>query len=863
MTSPQTTLLSVTAATAICFAGLFPGPARAAPHEAASTAASAVDATAQWAPVGPNGQAGAITRALGAPDRAILIPAFGIGPWITDDGGSTWRQLPDPPGVRNLGDANRVLLDPADPTHWWYAGTAAASEQSVLLETHDDGRTWTESMRFEGTLLAVLQPTEPSKTILATTTGPTTATVHTRDGQHPWTAQPIDTGEEIRHITATDGALVLRGFFAMWRLDDPGSGTAPVEIYRVEEEARRAVDAALDSEAGPLGVATSDPDEDDGQIWDMASTASVILVRELGRGIVGSTDGGASWVDWPLAHGVDAITSEGDALYLVRSDGTARAVDVTTDAGASFTEIPLPQDGAINHEFTTWDDGSITTANPRSGLYRTTDGGKRWERVGVQGTSGLDLLVHNDRLFSGTEYGLASTTVPITDHEWGITGGEARVGTTVPELDSAGGDEPLWRAVNAAFNVLDVQSSSDGGRTWEGRSSLFGSATGLMAHPADPNTIVMAWHNGQQCGLHTSHDGGETWGTKLGDCFDAVVGDPRDPKRVWLGGPSGLFRSDDGGRTGVKVSDIPSTTILLDKHRLIIGGDELHTSEDDGATFTKSTEPSSVSTAADAQFTSLVRSGPRVFAGFTTGVNTSDSGVLLSTDSGRTWTDFSTGIQNSEVLSLELGPGGDSLFAGTRNGGVHMTPLPPRVAPTALSDRVETRAGEPVKIDVLANDSGGDLDIDPGTVAVRLGDGPVAEWASSLQVDGEGRFDVDAATGSVVFTPQSGFVGTTRTVEYRFANTDGDVAEGELSVAVTLSTTPGGGDDGGSDDPGAGGSGGSGQDSDPLATTGVNALAYAGGALTLLALGAVLAFRGRLRRQRATATTAPEVASHD
>ncbi|MGG7465162.1 Ig-like domain-containing protein [Plantibacter sp. YIM 135347] len=865
----RTTLLSLTAAAAICLSGALPGSGLV-PSPATARAASASNDAAQWTAIGPNGQAGTIARSPEAPDHAILIPSFGVGPWVTDDAGSTWRQLPDPPGVRNAGDANRVLIDPADPSHWWYAGTAATTAESVLLETHDDGRTWAETARFNGELLSFFRPeaaragasagsTSPtgssSEMILATTTSATTAAVHTRTTGDAWMSRTIDTGEAINEISQSGDALVLRGFFAMWRLDLTDDDASPVEIYRVSAESRRLI------EADPaLAFPTAADADDEPLIWDATTTPSVILVKDLGRGLVGSTDGGSTWSEWNHPNGVASMSSEGDAIYLVRAGAGPRTVDITTDAGATFTEMSMHEDGSVGHQFTTWADGSITASHPRSGLYRTTDGGTRWERVGVQGTSGLDLLTRaaTDRLFAATEYGLAATDLPVGGSEWGATGGEARVGSTVADLATAGDGEAIWKAVNAAFDQLKLYSSTDEGSTWQDRSTMLARSRALMAHPADADLVISSWESGDRCGLRSTTDGGATWSMRSSDCFDAIVGDPNDPDRVWFGGPAGLFRSDDGGATGVLVSDRPATTILLDKHRIVIGGDDIYTSEDDGATFTKSDQPATMG-AAGPNFTSLVRSGPRIFAGFTTGSNVAGSGVLLSSDGGRTWADFSTGIQNSEVLSLAISADGGSLFAGTRDGGVHTTALPPRLAPTAVSDSIHTRSGEPVRIDVLGNDSGGDLDIDPGSVVLRsgddgagddaTGDGPI-DWSSSVTVPGQGSFEVDATTGAVVFTPDSAFVGTTGTIHYRFANTDGETAEAGLSVVVDAATVPGGGDSG---DSGAGGHGQVGTGGpDAFADTGVNALVWAAGALALLVIGAALSLRSRFRRRTAT-----------
>ncbi len=94
--------------------------------------------------------------------------------------------------------------------------------------------------------------------------------------------------------------------------------------------------------------------------------------------------------------------------------------------------------------------------------------------------------------------------------------------------------------------------SDDGGRTWsrqrvaalagpDGRGPLQ-----LVAHPADPDTLLAAGESG----LLRSADGGRTWETLLPGAVTAAAFVPRDPQQLLAYElDRGLVRSADGGGT--------------------------------------------------------------------------------------------------------------------------------------------------------------------------------------------------------------------------------------------------------------------------------------------------------------------------
>ncbi|MFC7432810.1 MULTISPECIES: Ig-like domain-containing protein, partial [unclassified Agrococcus] len=100
------------------------------------------------------------------------------------------------------------------------------------------------------------------------------------------------------------------------------------------------------------------------------------------------------------------------------------------------------------------------------------------------------------------------------------------------------------------------------------------------------------------------------------------------------------------------------------------------------------------------------------------------------------------------------------------------------VVPVAADDAdVDNVVGEPVAIDVLANDAGA---FDVASLSLVDADGTVLEAGESLVVDGEGTWSID---GSVVtFTPEDGFLGDPTPIGYEVADLSGDVTGASITV---------------------------------------------------------------------------------
>ena len=156
------------------------------------------------------------------------------------------------------------------------------------------------------------------------------------------------------------------------------------------------------------------------------------------------------------------------------------------------------------------------------GLYRTTDGGQQFEEVGFA-----------DKWVWGVTYGSDETLY---------------VGTEPPML---------YRQTDDGFIALDGLADVSSHEDWYFFYEPFeaGHVHGLTMHPTRPNRLYAGIEVG---GVIYSHDGGETWQDTLrGADVHRLAVAPSNPDRVLAATGSGLFVSDDAGRswTGIDVFD--------------------------------------------------------------------------------------------------------------------------------------------------------------------------------------------------------------------------------------------------------------------------------------------------------------------
>ena len=347
------------------------------------------------------------------------------------------------------------------------------------------------------------------------------ATRHGHGGSASAGATAHGTPEAARAVTGTPPDLGMFGVLA------PGVGWAAngVGFYMTRDSGRSWTEAAVPGLSGEDVVA------------DLVATASpnprVIALS--------FTDGRAAGSCTPPA--TPAVG--------------AGAVATTTDAGRSWHTQIMP--GCVLAAPLSFVSATVgfALAGPGPALYETTDGGRRWRRVGGP-------LPFRSVTFANVHDGWAISSTPVNDRANGVgalyrttDGGRnwrhAPIchGTTVLcQTPSFFGRYGVVLATEEAgssgLERVLVYTTADGGQTWEPHTFTTGTRTRRLvpfSAPSAKDLFVIF-----KTGLYVSDDGGHTWsrrntpGNAAWGQIDFVNGD-----YGWYGG-NHLDYTTDGGR---------------------------------------------------------------------------------------------------------------------------------------------------------------------------------------------------------------------------------------------------------------------------------------------------------------------------
>jgi photosystem II stability/assembly factor-like uncharacterized protein len=298
---------------------------------------------------------------------------------------------------------------------------------------------------------------------------------------------------------------------------------------------------------GDLAIAPSNPDV----IWAGSGEQNNRQSTSWGNGVYRSTDGGATWSHLGLAetrhigklvvHPDDPDIAYVAALGNLWAPSRARGVYMTTDGGVSWSQVLFVDTltGVVDLVMDPSDPGVLYAAayqrlrrawgfnggGPGSGIFKTTDGGRRWRRL-----------------------------------ENGIPAGDlGRIGLAI----AATKPEVLNATIEHATES-GTYRSEDGGATWE-KVSRVNQRPMYYSHifidPTDDGRVYSL-----ATSLYMSEDGGHTFRTLptrptydvgVHSDFHSLWIDPNDSRHFYLAGDAGLYETWDRGATYVRINNLP------------------------------------------------------------------------------------------------------------------------------------------------------------------------------------------------------------------------------------------------------------------------------------------------------------------
>jgi photosystem II stability/assembly factor-like uncharacterized protein len=283
--------------------------------------------------------------------------------------------------------------------------------------------------------------------------------------------------------------------------------------------------------------------------------------------------------------GGGSITYEGTGMYRSKDGGRTWTPLGLRDSGA-ISAITI--DPANPRRIYVAAAGSLYNGGGDRGVYRSEDGGATWERIlagANEFTGATEIVVDGDQLYAvlwdkrrrpdlRTYGGVGSGVFRSTDggETWErLGGGLPAQSADVGRIGLGVAGDRLYAIVNKSNGSFEgFYASTDGGDSWArtpadedlaNSQSSFGWWFGkVWIDPRDTEHVHVAG-----VALLTTKDGGATWtadDTSMHVDHHAMVWDPRRPGRVYLGNDGGVYRSDSGGDGGwVKSRHQPYTQL--------------------------------------------------------------------------------------------------------------------------------------------------------------------------------------------------------------------------------------------------------------------------------------------------------------
>ncbi|HCX20404.1 MAG: hypothetical protein CMB80_32150 [Flammeovirgaceae bacterium] len=305
----------------------------------------------------------------------------------------------------------------------------------------------------------------------------------------------------------------------------------------------------FDDHVQSIGKVKLDPKDPDKTIWVGTGEIWTRNSVSVGDGLYKSTDGGINWkkVGFEKSERISSIEinpENTDIMYVgvlgaLWNDSEERGVFKSEDGGQTWTKVLYidqatgcsdvvmdPEDPNTLY-VSMWEfrrsGWSFSSGGEKSALYKSTDGGKSWNKI------------HNG--FPAGRLGRIAFAIAPSDNQilYSVVESEVK------------GKSGLYK-------------STDAGESWEFKNGDFGLVvrpfyfSRIVVDPRNPDLVVKAGLFGS-----VSRDGGETFksmGNMHSDIHD-ILFDIKNSDRMYVGTDGGLYRSWDGGVTMEIVANLP------------------------------------------------------------------------------------------------------------------------------------------------------------------------------------------------------------------------------------------------------------------------------------------------------------------
>lgn len=346
------------------------------------------------------------------------------------------------------------------------------------------------------------------------------------------------------------------------------AATASGGVWKTENEGttwRPVFEHATSTSIGDVTIAPSNPNI----VWVGTGEANIFRSSMAGAGVYKSTDAGDSWTYMGLGntHTIPRIVvhpENPDIVYVAASGhewthNEERGLYKTTDGGKTWDKVLYvneqtgvidlvmdPSDPSTLYASTwqrirkLWNDPRNEAGYDGSAVYKSTDAGKTWQPI----NKGLPPAQDRGRIGIDLCQSQPNVVYAFIDN-YGLAAEQPKEG----ELDSYG--RPKKKNIKGA----EVYKSNDGGATWKKVSqsneymlrlcSTYGWVFGqIRVDPNDPDTIYV-----MGISLHVSHDSGKNFKPLRGMHGDhhALWIDPNNSEYLVNGNDGGVVISYDGG----------------------------------------------------------------------------------------------------------------------------------------------------------------------------------------------------------------------------------------------------------------------------------------------------------------------------